>query len=896
LKKINYHISLAFYFSAQPLFFDGDLQKKPHIRKCVELPYQQTKAGLWDEVTDTLCNLDFIQAKACAKLTYDLVRDFNEVLEKIPENSENIKQEKTRQERMERYTRDLIAYAKRETKELEIPETVPLWSEDKINDETERIKTNPTRLDYLRDFRNFLGQEASHLQRYALEFPHFTTQQAYNWADSGPVCKNALDKNILNQLLLISIPTRPIWNPLSQVIFKLKGHNSWVNDVAITPNSKKAISVSEHGACIVWDIKTGQAIFKFSEQYSAINSIAITPDFKRAISGSKEGSCFVMDLNENIITKILKGHSGSISSIEITPDGKKAISGSSDNSCILWNLEKGLEILKLKGHTNVVNSVSITPDGKRAFSGSLDNACIIWNLNPFVNRFTYIFKIFKNTSKKILKGHTKSVNAVAITPDGKRAISGSTDMTCIIWDLKTRKAITTLKGHTQSIESVSITPNGKLAISGSRDNTCIIWDLQSGQAINSLSGHYKDITSVALTPDGKKAITGSYDNDLIVWDLNGIKSSNSLKLHTSRVGSVCSSSDGKMAVSGSWDSTCIIWDLITGQTIKTLNLTDCYVYAVALTPDCQRIICGSNDKDCILWEFKTGKITQTLYGHKSAVRKIAILPNGRMAISSSFGLCILWDLNTGQSICTFKEHNSNIHDLVITPDGKRAISGSEGHCIIWDIKTGKVIKHLNKNIHSLTIRPDGRTAISEGQLWDLKTGESINGSTGLPCGLVFFPDGRKAISIDRQVCIIWDLERMKKVGLFVSDTNINDITIFPGGVFGGDDSGKTFILKVTKEFLNLDRCIITIRKIWHFDLQQYLPLSADCPLCGHRFAPPASILTTIENIEKIAGLRPEQSPCLELSNEAWEDPGLLSNCPQCGAELKFNPFIAGGDY
>lgn len=36
--------------------------------------------------------------------------------------------------------------------------------------------------------------------------------------------------------------------------------------------------------------------------------------------------------------------------------------------------------------------------------------------------------------------------------------------------------------------------------------------------------------------------------------------------------------------------------------------------------------------------------------------------------------------------------------------------------------------------------------------------------------------------------------------------------------------------------------------------------------------------------------------CLELPDEAWEHPGLLGNCPKCGAELKFNPFIAGGEF
>lgn len=87
---------------------------------------------------------------------------------------------------------------------------------------------------------------------------------------------------------------------------------------------------------------------------------------------------------------------------------------------------------------------------------------------------------------------------------------------------------------------------------------------------------------------------------------------------------------------------------------------------------------------------------------------------------------------------------------------------------------------------------------------------------------------------------------------------------------------------------------MTIKRIWDFESQQYLSLSADCPLCGLRFSPPASVLETIETIIKKTGLRPGQSPCLELPDEAWEDPGLLGECPKCGGKLRFNPFVAGG--
>jgi hypothetical protein len=107
--SIHYHSIIADYFLNNPLYLDEPTQKKPGTRKLVELPFQQTNGEMWDEVTDTLCDLEFIQAKAVAKMTFDLVRDFNDVLEVIPDNAENIRKEKARQKLMDKYTRDLIA-------------------------------------------------------------------------------------------------------------------------------------------------------------------------------------------------------------------------------------------------------------------------------------------------------------------------------------------------------------------------------------------------------------------------------------------------------------------------------------------------------------------------------------------------------------------------------------------------------------------------------------------------------------------------------------------------------------------------------------------------------------------------------------------------------------------
>ena len=143
----KYHTRLADYFNQTPLFFDDDAREKPNIRKCAEQPWQQTRAEMWDQVTDMPCDLDFIQAKTCAKMTYDLVKGYHFALAGLPEAQPLREKERKRRERMEKYTRDLIAHAEGDIKSLDIPESAEPWPNGKIETEIERIKNSPTRLD-----------------------------------------------------------------------------------------------------------------------------------------------------------------------------------------------------------------------------------------------------------------------------------------------------------------------------------------------------------------------------------------------------------------------------------------------------------------------------------------------------------------------------------------------------------------------------------------------------------------------------------------------------------------------------------------------------------------------------------------------------------------------------
>ena len=67
---------------------------------------------------------------------------------------------------------------------------------------------------------------------------------------------------------------------------------------------------------------------------------------------------------------------------------------------------------------------------------------------------------------------------MAISRDGRFALSGSEEDELRYWDLAQGKEVRQLKGHTKGTCSVAISPDGRLGLSGSVDGTARLWDLE----------------------------------------------------------------------------------------------------------------------------------------------------------------------------------------------------------------------------------------------------------------------------------------------------------------------------------------------------------------------------------------------------------------------------------
>ena len=389
----------------------------------------------------------------------------------------------------------------------------------------------------------------------------------------------------------------------------------------------------------------------------------------------------------------------------------------------------------------------------------------------------------------LMQGHTLPVTNIAISPDGKLALSSGGDETnpstkgeLILWDLTTGKAIRRFEGHQDKVLGVAFDPQGRTAISGDYNGVLILWDVATGKSIRRFHDPTDVITRVMFSPDGHTVVTagGATVRDIQVWDVATGEIVHRLTGHSAQIISIAYSPDGRYIASGALNGEVILWDANTGTEVRRFVGHTDSVNSLAFSPDSQTLLSGGTDIGMVLWNVETGAESRRIL--TGIVYAVAFSPDGKTVLSGlgtgTSGTLTLWDAATGAEIRRYVGHTSSISSVAFSPDGRTILSGSLDRSLrLWYVNSGAEAQRIQRSdgVESVALSPDGQFALSGARdgsvsLTNLTTGAEIHSFKGhrdIVRSVAFTPDGRTGVSgsLDGSV-IVWNLVTGKQIRQF----------------------------------------------------------------------------------------------------------------------------------
>ena len=289
---------------------------------------------------------------------------------------------------------------------------------------------------------------------------------------------------------------------------------------------------------------------------------------------------------------------------------------------------------QLRGHGGPVRALAISPDGTQAISGSFDTSVIRWSLP-------------RNAADAVLRFHDGAVGAVLFLDDG-RIVSSGEDARIAIWRGGERKPFAVLAGHQAPVVALAVSPDGASLASASWDHTAALWPLVGTGKPRVLDGHAQGVNGVAFSPDGSALVTAGYDATIRIWPLprDGAPSVATLPCP---LNTVAVAPDGEIVTAGGDGKVYLLSG--AGERTGEIDAGQTPIIAVALSRDGSLIAAAGMRGSVAIIERASRRLVRTLVGPGLPVWSVAFFPDSRTLLTGGTDRVIRrWDALTGEPI------------------------------------------------------------------------------------------------------------------------------------------------------------------------------------------------------------------------------------------------------
>lgn len=280
----------------------------------------------------------------------------------------------------------------------------------------------------------------------------------------------------------------------------------------------------------------------------------------------------------------------------------------------------------------------------------------------------------------------RSVESVALSPDGKRAVSVSKfDGKIMVWRvadgfLQYDKALEA------EIECVVFSPDGQRFATGGEDFYVRVYEATTGrELLRFLSDSSFD--GIAWSHDGKTIAGGTEKGEVILLDATSLKVRQKIKVGSTVNSMQFTRDDSRLLLGGNiqtpdpqtkktiYTGFVRLLDMKTNQVIRSYGSPQASVKSVRMTSDEKLLAAGSFDNAAYVFEVETGKLVHKFQEPKK-IEAVAFSPNGHFLMVGGHQKCIVfYRLSDFQLV--YKLPTPRTEYIDVSADGRLMLTGHE---------------------------------------------------------------------------------------------------------------------------------------------------------------------------------------------------------------------------
>jgi len=294
--------------------------------------------------------------------------------------------------------------------------------------------------------------------------------------------------------------------------------------------------------------------------------------------------------------------------------------------------EADVRVRVFEGHTNYVLRVALSEDGRLALTSSDDGTVRRWELT-------------EDGAKGEIVCKGVPFIGLAVTADGGRAAAGDREGTIRIIEVSTARVLRQWNGHDSEVGNLAYSVGGRELLSVAQDGSIRRWTAETGARIAECKAPFEKLYGIAISADGSRIVGAAWAEGLTIW--SGCEGSKPVvfKENVANESPVTLPADGRFAYTGTGDGKVAKWELIGGRRVAAFEGHSSHVRAVVVTPDGRFCVSGGEDKTVRLWAAETGECLAVLRGHTGPVYGIAITSDAHRITSVGYDHSLrVWDI------------------------------------------------------------------------------------------------------------------------------------------------------------------------------------------------------------------------------------------------------------